>query len=84
MPNEILLDDLLGQLGSVRSWSPRVISKLETLIRTGDDYALCRVNPIQFVTEKGIAETEGIDLFMHSARLGLFEMEWHLVCATCK
>jgi class 3 adenylate cyclase len=81
--NEILLDDLLGQLESVRPWSPRVISKLETLIRTGDDYALFRVNPIQFAAEKGIAEAEGIDLFLHSSRLGLFEMEWHLVCATC-
>ena len=29
--NEKLLDDLLGKLESVRSWSPRVISKLETL-----------------------------------------------------
>ena len=83
MTNEILLDDLLGQLESVRTWSPRVISKLETLIRSGDEYALFRVNPIQFAAEKGIAEPEAIDLFLYSAKLGLFEMEWHLVCATC-
>ena len=81
--NETLLDELLGKLESVRSWSPRVISKLETLIRSGDDYALFRVNPIQFAAEKGIAEPEDIDLFLHSTKLGLFEMEWHLVCATC-
>jgi len=81
--NEMLLDDLLGKLESVRSWSPRVISKLETLIRTGDDYSLFRVNPIQFATDRGIAEPEAIDVFLHSAKLGLFEMEWHLVCATC-
>jgi class 3 adenylate cyclase len=81
--NETLLDDLLAKLESVRTWSPRVISKLETLIRTGDDYALFRINPIQYATEKGIAENEAIDLFLHSAKLGLFEMEWHLVCATC-
>lgn len=81
--DESLLDDLLGKLESVRPWSPRVISKLETLIRTGDDYSLFRVNPIQFATEKGIAGPEAIDLFLHSAKLGLFEMEWHLVCATC-
>jgi class 3 adenylate cyclase/predicted RNA-binding Zn-ribbon protein involved in translation (DUF1610 family) len=81
--NETLLDDLLGKLESVRSWSPRLISKLETLIRSGDDYSLFRINPIQFATEKGIAETEIIDLFLHAAKLGLFEMEWHLVCATC-
>jgi class 3 adenylate cyclase len=83
MTDETLLEDLLGQLESVRAWSPRVISKLETLIRAGDDYALFRLNPIQFAAEKGIAEPEAIDLFLYSTRLGLFEMEWHLVCATC-
>lgn len=81
--DEQVLDDLLGKLESVRSWPPRVISKLEALIHTEDDYSLFRVNPIQFAAEKGIAEPEAIDLFLHSARLGLFEMEWHLVCATC-
>ncbi len=81
--NETLLDDLLSKLESVRPWSPRVISKLETLLHAEDDYALFRINPIQFATEKGIAEPEAIDLFLHSAKLGLFEMEWHLVCATC-
>ncbi len=81
--NETLLDELLGKLESIHTWSPRVVSKLETLIHSGDDYALFRVNPIQFAHEKGIAEPEAIDLFLHSAKLGLFEMEWHLVCATC-
>lgn len=81
--NETLLDELLGKLESVHPWSPRVISKLETLIRGGDDYSLFRINPIHFATEKGIVEAEAIDLFLHGAKLGLFEMEWHLVCPTC-
>jgi class 3 adenylate cyclase len=53
------------------------------LIRADDDYALFRINPIRYATEKGMAENEAIDLFLHSAKLGLFEMEWHLVCAMC-
>jgi class 3 adenylate cyclase/predicted RNA-binding Zn-ribbon protein involved in translation (DUF1610 family) len=81
--NETLLDELLGQLESARSWSPRVISKLEAFIRAGEDYDLFRINPIRFGTEKGMAENEAIDLFLHSAKLGLFELEWHLVCPTC-
>jgi hypothetical protein len=81
--DEILLDELLGKLETVRPWLSRVISKLETLIRTGDDYSLFRINPIQFATEKGITEPEAIDLFPHSTGLGLFEMESHLVCPTC-
>lgn len=81
--NEALLDELLGRLESVRSWSPRVIAKFEALIHASDEYSLFRINPIQFAAEKGIAEPEAIDLFLHSAKLGIFEMEWHLVCATC-
>jgi hypothetical protein len=30
--NESLPNDLLGKLESVRTWSPRVISKLETIV----------------------------------------------------
>ena len=81
--NESLLDKFLGDLEGARAWSPRVISKLENFIRTADDYDLFRVNPIQYATEKNMLESEAIDLFLHSAKLGLFEMEWHLVCPGC-
>ncbi len=56
--NEPLLDEKLAQLEEARSWSSRVISKLETAIRTADDYALFRVNPLQYAKEKGMAEAE--------------------------
>ena len=81
--NESLLDDLLAKLESAHTWSPRVISKLEAFIRSVDDYSLFRINPIRYATEKGMSETEAIDLFLYSASFGLFEMEWHLVCAMC-
>jgi len=81
--NEELLDEQLGKLEGARAWSPRVISKLESFIRAAEDYDLFRINPIQYATEKGMAESEAIDLFLHSAKVGLFEMEWHLVCPAC-
>ena len=81
--NESLLDEQLGKLEGARTWSPRVISKLESFIHTAEDYDLFRVNPIQYATEKNLAESEAIDLFLHSTKLGLFEMEWHLVCPGC-
>src|SRR5258707_11182170 len=28
-------------------------------------------------------ETEGIELFVHAAKVGLFEMQWLLICAYC-
>ena len=71
--NEPLLDEKLAQLEEARSWSSRVISKLETTIRTADDYALFRVNPVQYAKDKGMAENEAIDLFLPAAKVGLFE-----------
>ena len=43
--DERALDERLAQLEAARSWSPRVVSRLESLIRDGDDAALFRVNP---------------------------------------
>ena len=81
--NEQLLDQKLARLEEARSWSSRVISKLETMIRTADDYSLFRVNPLQYAKDKGMADAEAVELFLHASKAGLFEMEWHLVCASC-
>lgn len=81
--HEKILDERLAALEGARAWSPRVISKLESHIRTADDGALFRINPIRFAAEKNIAEAETIDLFLHGAFLGLFEMDWLLLCSAC-
>lgn len=81
--NETNLEEKLVQLEQARSWSPRVISRLEATIRTADDYDLFRMNPIQYASDKNMNEPEAIDLFLHGAKIGLFELEWHLVCAFC-
>ena len=81
--NEVTLDDKLMQLEASRSWSPRIISRLETHIRTADDYDVFRINPFQYASDKNMDEQEAIDLFIYSTKFGLFEMEWHLVCAFC-
>src|ERR1043165_9654201 len=47
-----------------------------------DDYALFRVNPIQYAAQKGISEAEAVDQFMFAVKAGLFEVEWYLVCSS--
>ncbi|MGA7281182.1 MAG: DUF5939 domain-containing protein [Acidimicrobiia bacterium] len=81
--DESVLEDRLAALESARSWSPRVISKLEALIRTGDDYDLFRINPIRYGTEQSIEELEAIDLFLHATNVGLFDLDWLIVCGAC-
>ena len=77
---ERLLENKMTEIEQARSWSPRVISKFETLIRSGDDLSLYRINPLAFARDRAIAESESIDLFLHATRSGLFDMSWDVVC----
>lgn len=75
-----LLETRMTGIEQARPWSPRVISKFESLIRDGDDLSLYRVNPLAFGRDRAIAEAEVIDLFLHAARSGLFDMNWDVLC----
>lgn len=78
-----LLDERLAELKKARSWSSRVIDRLEAFIRSGDDYSLFRINPLKFGSEINISEQEAIDLFLYGVKIGLFEMNWQLLCPSC-
>ena len=81
--NEAELDKGLTALEAAASWSPRVVSKLESLVRGGSDFDLFRVNPLRYASERNVDDSEAIDLFLHAANSGLFVMEWAIVCASC-
>src|SRR4051794_35564950 len=81
--NEGVLSQRLGALGSAGDWAPNVLPALERFIRTADDYDLFRVNPIQYGRTVDLSEVNAIDLFVHAANAGLFEMDWLLICAYC-
>src|SRR3954454_7530501 len=81
--NESLLSQRLGAFRSVRSWGPNVLPELERFIRTADDYDLFRINPIQYSGLVHLSEADAIELFVHAAKVGLFEMDWLLICAYC-
>jgi class 3 adenylate cyclase len=81
--NESIFEQRFAALETARRWSPRVLSRLEEAIRHGSDRDLFRINPMAFGARFGIAEAEAIDLFVHSSAVGLFEMDWLLLCPIC-
>src|ERR1700751_2012874 len=83
LADEGLLKQRLTELGSIASWVPHILSDLERFIRTASDYDLFRVNPIRYAAANSLSESEGIELFVHAAKVGLFEMQWLLICAYC-
>jgi class 3 adenylate cyclase len=80
--DEALLDERLAELERARAWRPQVLPKLAAWIR-GDEQALFRVNPLAFAEARGIDANEAVDLFLHAAHVGLFEMVWSIVCPVC-
>ena len=53
------------------------------LVRDGPDHALNRINVVAFAARNGLGEETAIALFLHAARLGLFEMSWNVLCPGC-
>jgi len=78
-----VLQARLADLAAARSWEPAILASLESFIRSADDYDLFRVNPIHYGSAAGLAEAEAVALFVHAAKVGLFEMDWQLLCAYC-
>ena len=67
--DEKLLEEILTDLEKARSWTPRTIAKLESLIHAEDEFALFRIDPIRFADEKKVSEAEAIDLAARRANL---------------
>ena len=66
-----------------QSANPAVAEAIERLVREGSDRALNRVNVLDFAAANNLNEELAIAAFLHSARLGLFEMSWNLLCPGC-
>ncbi|MGK9168451.1 adenylate/guanylate cyclase domain-containing protein [Inquilinus limosus] len=56
---------------------------VERLVQEGPDRALCRVNVFDFAAQTGIDVERVIAVFLHAARLGLFELSWNVLCPGC-
>jgi class 3 adenylate cyclase len=81
--DEQAFDERLAQLEAARSWSPRVVSRLEALVREGDDAALFRINPFTLARQRDLEPGEAVDLLLHATAQGLFDMDWLLICPRC-
>src|SRR5688572_24274781 len=81
--NESLLKQRFIELEAARNWAAHILPELERFIRNAHDFDLFRVNPIQYASASGLTEADAIELFVHAAKVGLFEMDWLLICAYC-
>ncbi len=78
------MSDIQAQFSVLRQTTdPQVVDAIEQLIDKGEDHELNRINVIDFSTKHGFDEERAISAFLHSARLGLFDLSWNVLCPGC-
>src|SRR3954452_23083046 len=60
-----------------------VADAIEQLIMTGEDRELNRINLLDFSRHTGLDEEKVIAGFLHTSRLGLFDLSWNVLCPGC-
>jgi class 3 adenylate cyclase len=78
MADASALWDLLRQTAD-----PAVTGFLKIAAETEPDRALNRINPLAFAKRHDLPEEPVIGALVHSARLGLFDMSWNMLCPGC-
>ena len=62
---------------------PAVVDAISQLIEKGEDRDLNRINLLDFAARTGLDEERVISGFLHASRLGLFDLNWNVLCPGC-
>ena len=78
------MSDTQAQFSVLRQTAdPAVVEAISQLIAKGEDRDLNRINLLDFSARHGFDEEKVISAFLHSARLGLFDLSWNVLCPGC-
>jgi class 3 adenylate cyclase len=78
------MSDIQAQFSVLKQTAePKVVDAIQQLIDRGEDHELNRINVIDFSAQHGFDEERAITAFLHSARLGLFDLSWNVLCPGC-
>jgi class 3 adenylate cyclase len=78
------MSDTQAQFSVLRQTAdPAVVEAISQLIAKGEDRDLNRINLLDFAAKYGLDEEKVISAFLHSARLGLFDLSWNVLCPGC-
>src|SRR5574341_508990 len=81
--NHDVLQQKINTLATFPSIKSRAAAKLGEVLKGFGDWDLLRINPLRFAEEHGFNQSETIDLFVHGAKIGLFDFVWNMICPAC-
>lgn len=72
------------RIAAVRAALPDApVDALARFIAAGPEEHLYRTSPLRWADTAGVSDQVAVDLFVHAAHAGLFEMDWGIVCPGC-
>jgi class 3 adenylate cyclase len=77
------VQDLFALLRQTPDADPAVVDAIQRLVTEGPDRSLCRINALAFAERYGLGEERVIAAFLHSARIGMFDIAWNVLCPGC-
>ncbi len=81
--NHSILQQKLNALATFPNIRADTVTKLGATLKELSDWDLFRINPLRFAEEHGFNQLETIDLFVHGAKIGLFDFAWNMICPAC-
>jgi class 3 adenylate cyclase len=78
------MNDIRAQFAVLKQTiDPAVVDAIQHVVENGVDHELNRINVLDFSRRTGLDEERVISGFLHSARLGLFDLTWNVLCPGC-
>jgi uncharacterized protein DUF5939 len=78
-----ILGQKLGTLATFTNAKAGVVERFGEILEKLEDWDLLRINPLRFAEEHGFNPSEAVDLFVHGAKIGLFDFVWNMICPAC-
>jgi class 3 adenylate cyclase len=81
--NKAILQQRLATLASYPELNSRAVKKLGDMLPEAKQLELVRINPMRFAQLYDIEPADSVDLFIHAAKVGIFDFTWSLLCPSC-
>ncbi|MEK8016790.1 MAG: DUF5939 domain-containing protein [Candidatus Parabeggiatoa sp.] len=83
MINESILQQKIQSLLQYPILNKQSVKTVADILKTQDDWSLFRINPLHFAKQHGLNEHDCLDIFVHGAKIGLFDLSYEMVCPAC-
>jgi class 3 adenylate cyclase len=81
--NQQNLQQKLATLASMNVVDAAELERFGQILGALQNWDLHWINPIDFAKKYNFSPEEMIHLFIHGAKIGLFDFSWNIICPTC-